>query len=224
MVSLTAEPLLSSPPYIPGDVIYSVTDFETSGVSPLYGARIIEVGIVRTDGLGNIIDEFSTLVNPCGSVGMSSVHGIRSQDVAAAPEFGDIAGHIIDKLQGTVLVAHNARFEEQFLEAEFARLGMAFPRIPIFCTMQWARKADPIVPRRSLGFLMEYFDLEHDKNCAHQALGDCLATARLLKFYINKRKDKQRSFAAGLRIDLDRLCVEWPQAAGRERVVPRCKR
>ena len=84
-------------------------DVETTGFSPAAGDRIIEIAIARVDRRGRIEDEFATLLNPEGrDTGAVFVHGITNDAVVDAPRFADITGDVLSRLDGCVLVAHNA--------------------------------------------------------------------------------------------------------------------
>src|SRR5699024_9393809 len=99
---------------------YAVIDLETTGLSPKSGDRVIEVAVARVDAKGRIEDEFATLIHPDGAdTGPVFIHGISNDAVRDAPRFADIAGELLARLDGAVVVAHNATFEEHFLRAEF---------------------------------------------------------------------------------------------------------
>ena len=53
---------------------------------------------------------------------------------AAPPTFADIAGELLDRLDGAVVVLHDGAFVERFLDAEFARAGVALPLTPALCS------------------------------------------------------------------------------------------
>ena len=67
------------------EVIYTVFDFETTGLSYDYGDKVVELAFVRFSYKDGIIDEFSSLVNPQRSIpsDASDVHGIYDSDVNA---------------------------------------------------------------------------------------------------------------------------------------------
>ncbi|MCK5157431.1 MAG: 3'-5' exonuclease, partial [Spirochaetales bacterium] len=58
-------------------MIYSVLDFETTGLGPS-NSRVLEVGIVKISSEGEIIDYFDTLINPLRNVGATWIHGITA--------------------------------------------------------------------------------------------------------------------------------------------------
>lgn len=99
---------------------FAVIDVETTGLHP-QTQRIVEIAIIRTDETGAQVDSWSTRINPEQPVGATHVHGITDRDVAHAPLFAHVAQAIGSLLNGLVVVAHNAEFDEAFLRAEFAR-------------------------------------------------------------------------------------------------------
>lgn len=67
-----------------GNTEFAVTDVETTGLFPQAHDRIIEIAIVRVDAEGNILDEFTSLVNPGRDIGTTHLHGITAGDVRLA--------------------------------------------------------------------------------------------------------------------------------------------
>lgn len=130
---------------------FAVVDTETTGIHTGYKHRIAEIAIVHVDLHGRVTGSWDTLVNPERDLGAQAIHGIRAGDVRRAPRFGQIAGDVVARLAGRVVVAHNWPFDAMHLRAEFDRLGVSTPFQPAagLCTM---RAAGEIVPgaRRSL--------------------------------------------------------------------------
>ncbi|MEX2421227.1 MAG: exonuclease domain-containing protein, partial [Actinomycetota bacterium] len=85
----------------------------------------MEVAIVRLT--GDSTEEYVTLVNPLRDVGPSHIHGLTADDVAAAPMFTEIVGDVLELLDGAVLVAHNLRYDRDFLSAEMSAAGVFLP-------------------------------------------------------------------------------------------------
>ncbi|TAK45676.1 MAG: hypothetical protein EPO29_01205 [Betaproteobacteria bacterium] len=151
----------------------AVIDVETTGLFPFHHDRVIEVAavIVRAD--GGIEREFVSLVNPARDIGPSRVHGLTSEDILHAPQFSEIAALMLETLAGTVAIAaHNVRFDRQFLESEFARLGSQLPECFSICTMQLAGGG-------KLTDCCRDYDISLEGE-AHHALADARAAARLL--------------------------------------------
>lgn len=169
---------------------YAVIDLETTGLAPSYGHRIIEIGIVHVTPDGEVEQTFETVVNPNRDLGPVHIHRLRGADMAGAPTFADVAGDLADRLQGRVVVAHNASFEARFLHAEFERLGHRSPlkqASSALCTMRLAQEFLPGSGRK-LADCCSAYDI--DLVDAHEALADAHATARLLGAYIgSSRRD-----------------------------------
>lgn len=122
-------------------------DFETTGLTPTTN-RVIEIGMVRTSQTGQVVAEFSSLVNPQRDVGRTDIHGITAGMLDAAPSFADISGHVAEILDGAVLVAHNAKFDSRFLAAEFNREGRQFDQFDPLCTLELMYQGYPRGPRK----------------------------------------------------------------------------
>ena len=80
------------------------------------------------------------MLNPGRDVGPVFVHGISNSEVQDAPRFEDVAGELLARMDGAIVVAHNAVFEERFLAAEFDRAGIAVPVSPAVCSLWLARR------------------------------------------------------------------------------------
>ncbi len=147
-------------------------DLETTGATAT-ADRITEIGIVEVSAAG--VSEWSTLVNPQTLISefIERLTGISNAMVAEAPGFADIAGEVMERLQGRLFVAHNARFDYGFLKNEFRRVGVDF-RATVLCTVKLSRKLYPQHYRHNLDTLIERHGLRAADR--HRALGD----ARLL--------------------------------------------
>lgn len=163
---------------------YTVIDLETTGLSPQRSDRIVELGVVYVSSTGQIQDEWGTLINPQRDMGATEIHGIKASDVLEAPTFAEVAPYLMRALAGRVIVAHNARFDLAFLEAEFRRLGAQMgPNPPCVCTMEWSARYVSGSSRK-LGACCAAAGLQ--VTSAHSALGDAHAVAELLSFFLQK--------------------------------------
>jgi DNA polymerase-3 subunit epsilon len=118
-------------------VPYVVIDLETTGLEPAED-RIIEIAMGRVEN-GQLVDEWATLISADRDPGPVFLHHISEGMLAGAPSFRDIAGEILGRLDGAIVVAHHAPFEESFLAAELARLGIDTAPMPALCTRQLAK-------------------------------------------------------------------------------------
>ena len=156
----------------------AVIDVETTGLNPYRYDRIVELAVlvIRLD--GTVLREFVTIVNPERDIGSTRVHGLSTQDILAAPRFSEIAGALIEVLDGCVALAgHNVRFDHSFLTVEFDRLGYPFPEGPTLCTMQLAGGGSLSSACSKYGIVIE--------GEAHTARHDAYGTAQLLATLLN---------------------------------------
>jgi DNA polymerase-3 subunit epsilon len=156
---------------------FAVIDLETTGFDARGRDRIVEVAIVRVDALGHKLGIYETLVNPLRPPGATAVHGITDAMVRDAPPFSEVASSVLAWLDGVVVVAHNALFEDAFLSAEFRRAGVRVPRLPALDTLPLAQKFVP-TPNHRLSTVCDWAGVELID--AHTALGDALAASALL--------------------------------------------
>ena len=127
-------------------------DVETTGVDPRV-SRITEIGVVTVD--GRRVREWSTVINPLTRRQERSVapQGITDAMRDDAPRFKDIAADLSQRLDGRLLVAHNARFDHGFLKSEFDRTGIDFaPRV--LCSLMLSRRLYRDLPHHDLDSLM----------------------------------------------------------------------
>ena len=167
---------------------FAVIDVETSGLSPQRG-RIVEIGVLLANREGRELERFETLVNPGGSVGATSIHGITQEMVLHAPFFHEIIGDIAELMKDAVLVAHNVPFDKGFLFEEFSRCGFHPQDLPTLCTLKLSRTYLSHLPSKSLKALCLHYGI--DQGLAHSALDDCRSALALLMHL--KRELEQRA-------------------------------
>ena len=151
---------------------FAFLDLETTGGSTAYD-RITEIGI-RFWRDGQVVDEWQTLLNPRIPIPpfIERYTGISNAMVADAPVFEDIADEFEERLNGTVFVAHNARFDYGFVKAEFRRLMRPFAA-KVLCTVKLSRRLYPEHKRHNLDALIQRHDLGAVQR--HRAMGDVIA-------------------------------------------------
>jgi DNA polymerase-3 subunit epsilon len=123
---------------------------------------------------------FHSLVNPGIPVPLfvASLTGITAAMVQEAPTFDTIVDRLLDALAGTVFVAHNARFDWNFVSAEVRRARGLVLQGPRVCTVRLARRLLPDLPRRNLDMVSYHFGIEIEGR--HRAVGDAVAAAKCL--------------------------------------------
>lgn len=159
------------------DAPLAFVDFEMSGLDPKRD-RIIEVCVHRVS-RGQVEASLSTLVSSSNlALPNTAVHGITRDMLESAPAFEQVAGELEGILEGAVFVAHAARWDVAFFEAEMARVGRA-KRVPAYLdTLMLSRRAFK-EPSHALATLAERLDLEHKP--AHRAEADVLALRALFE-------------------------------------------
>jgi DNA polymerase-3 subunit epsilon len=143
-------------------------DLETTGATATVD-RITEIGIAAVDEAG--VQEWSQLVNPEVSIPgfIQNMTGISDAMVRNAPTFERLADEILERLDGRLLIAHNARFDYGFLKSEFRRIGYDF-RATVLCTVKLSRRLFPEHRRHGLDALIERHGLPAEDR--HRALAD----------------------------------------------------
>jgi DNA polymerase-3 subunit epsilon len=151
---------------------FAFLDLETTGLSPWFGDRVCEVGIVLTEGK-RIKSTYQQLVNPERplSPAAASTNGLNDVDLQDAPLFADIAPDVEVRLRDAVVVCHNARFDLQFLDSEFRRLGLEIQVPNLIDTLIVARDHFDF-PSYTLLSIAERFHIQNPD--AHRALADAL--------------------------------------------------
>ena len=120
---------------------FAFLDLETTGLSPWFGDRICEVGIVISEGK-RIKQQYQQLVNPERplSPGAASTNGLSDDDLKSAPLFEEVGPKVLGLLSDTVVVCHNAQFDIQFLDSEYKRLGHEVQIPNLIDTLKLARE------------------------------------------------------------------------------------
>jgi DNA polymerase-3 subunit epsilon len=148
-------------------------DFETTGLSPRRGDRVCEVALQRV--VGELVEtSYSTLVNPQRPLSARSfaVNQISAEQLAEAPTFASIASSLRAALADTVIVAHNAPFDLEFLHAELALAGQPQLLVPVIDTLAVARR---LFPKRHSHSLAALATALGSPPPSHRAMDDVLA-------------------------------------------------
>ncbi len=158
---------------------YIVTDVETTGSNPVKN-RITELACVTVRG-GEIVSEFSTLINPHQEIPpyVAKMTGISQSMVSVAPDEYEVVDLVksIFKVKNPIFVAHNVNFDYSFINAFFQR-GFIHFDYPRLCTLKLARKLLPRDLKKNVGDLSEYLGIRMKNR--HRALIDAKSTAMIL--------------------------------------------
>ena len=167
------------------EVTFCVVDLETTGGSPQQNG-ITEVGAVKVR-RGELLGSFETLVNPGEPVPafIRLLTGISDAAVADAPPIEEVLPSFIEFARGTVLVAHNARFDVSFLNAALARNSYPTLANRVIDTAALARKTlAGEIPNNKLATLCRYLRCAHQPS--HRAFVDALAATDVLHNLIER--------------------------------------
>ncbi|MBC6943725.1 MAG: DNA polymerase III subunit epsilon [Xanthomonadales bacterium] len=154
-----------------------VLDTETTGLEVQRGHRVIEIGCVELVQRRRTGRDFHTWLNPDRSIdeGARAVTGISDESLRDKPRFEQVAQELLQFIDGAELIAHNASFDLAFLDAEFARAGMAHIRVAerthVVDTLELARERFP-GQRNSLDALCKRLDVDNSHRQLHGALLD----------------------------------------------------
>lgn len=192
------------------DCAFAVVDVETTGVRAGYGDRITEIAVVVVHGERREI-VFESLVNPERPIprAICTVTNITNEMVRYAPRFSEVAERLLAALAGRVFVAHNARFDWNFVSAELRRSRDLTLDGTRFCTVRLARRLVKGVRSCGLDHLCRFFGFQNAAR--HRAGGDALVTAELLCRLLSLAREE------GARTLQDLMVIEARRSRGRRR-------
>lgn len=156
---------------------FCVVDIETNGSKP-NNSQVIEVGAVMIQN-GVVLDRFESFVE-CTFLPeyISKITGINPEDLINAPTQVEVLSALREFMQDAVFVAHNVKFDYEFLNHSFDRFGLGNIGNQKLCSIELARRTIEC-ERYGLSYLSETLELgEHIK---HRAYSDALVTSRLLE-------------------------------------------
>jgi DNA polymerase III epsilon subunit family exonuclease len=161
------------------DASFVVFDLETTGLSATQ-SRICEIGAVRVQAL-EVVDEFQSLVNPGVALPetIARLTGLRDPELRRAPSVRTVLARFLAFAGDDLLVAHNAGFDQRFLEHQLMRVHGRRLSEPALCSAALARRLLEGRRRRvGLAGLADFFGVPTTP--CHRALPDAQATAEIL--------------------------------------------
>lgn len=155
--------------YVPDYVVF---DLETTGIS-CDTDGVVEIAAVKVVA-GEIVDEFSELVNPEMPISYfaSQVSGITDDMVADCPTFDEVLERFLDFIGDSVLAGHNIHtFDMKFIQRDAEKYFGKVIGNDYIDTLQIARLYLPEMEHHKLTDLAEHYGIDTDG--AHRALNDC---------------------------------------------------
>ena len=183
------------------DTTYCVLDLETTGIS-FRTEKITEIGIMKVKN-GEVIDEFSTFVNPEKPIPQKviDVTHITDDMVKDAPTIDKILPNALKFIGDSVIVAHNADFDVGFLKHNCFQLGLKLENTYVD-TLRLAKDLFPDYKKYKLGIIAENLGIKVE--VAHRALDDVDTTVKVFNVMIDMLKEK----GAKKIEDFDTVCVD----------------
>jgi DNA polymerase-3 subunit epsilon len=167
-----------------------ILDTETTGLSPLKGDRLIEIGCVEIFNRIPTGREFHAFINPERDVPMEAqaIHGITTESLRGKPLFAAVAPSFLEFIGDDPLVIHNASFDIGFLNFELQRMGRApLPFDRVVDTLALARRKHPAGPN-TLDALCKRYGIDNSQRTKHGAIVDSLLLAEVYIELLGERQ------------------------------------
>ena len=174
-------------------------DFETTGLD-IEKDKLVSVGWVAIKDLSiNLASSTHKIINTNGELPESSVviHQITDNQSTSGMSIEDIMPILLEQLSGKVLLAHNAKTEQAFLNKVCQKLYGTNFIIPIIDTQYLAKRSFDRKNKIFKKNALRLFNLRKELNLpaykAHNALMDAVATAELFLAMVNKMSPKKNA-------------------------------
>jgi DNA polymerase-3 subunit epsilon len=196
-----------------------VLDTETTGLDPLRGDRLVEIGCVEMVNRMPTGQTYHVYLNPERDMPQEAfnVHGLSSEFLSDKPLFASVVEDFLTFIGEAPLVIHNAMFDIGFINAELDRVARAaIPRDRLIDTLTLARRKHPGVSNR-LDDLCSRYAIDNSRRTKHGALLDAELLAEVYIDLIGARQSQlilsetRQSFTVGP-VDTPRRQREAPLA------------
>lgn len=171
------------------DDSYVVFDVETTGLSAAYDT-IIELAAVKMQN-GVVVDRFESFSDPHMplSAKIKELTGITDEMLQGAPELIDVLTDFKAFIEGSTLVAHNARFDMGFLQTGFRKFNLGDITNPVIDTLELARNVVKGLRNYRLNTLCAHYNIELISH--HRAVYDAESTGHLLWRMLRELEQKE---------------------------------
>jgi DNA polymerase-3 subunit epsilon len=169
-----------------------VLDTETTGLDPLRGDRLVEIGCIEIFNRMPTGQTFHRYINPQRDMPAEAfaVHGLSSEFLSTKPLFIEVVEEFIDFIGDAPLVIHNASFDIGFINAELDRVKrQPIPRDRLVDTLLLARRKHPGVSNR-LDDLCSRYAIDNSRRTKHGALLDAELLAEVYIDLIGARQSQ----------------------------------
>jgi DNA polymerase III subunit epsilon len=169
-----------------------VLDTETTGLDPLRGDRLVEIGCVEIFNRMPTGQTFHRYINPQRDVPREAfdVHGLSTEFLSDKPLFSAVVDDFLSFVGDAPLVIHNASFDIAFINAELDKVSRAsIPRERLVDTLLLARRKHPGVSNR-LDDLCSRYAIDNSHRTKHGALLDAELLAEVYVDLIGARQSQ----------------------------------
>ena len=169
-----------------------VLDTETTGLDPLRGDRLVEIGCVEMYNRMPTGQTYHCYINPERDMPAEAfaVHGLSAEFLSTKPRFADVVGDFLEFIADAPLVIHNASFDISFINAELDRIKrQPIPRDRLVDTLLLARRKHPGVSNR-LDDLCSRYAIDNSRRTKHGALLDSELLAEVYIDLIGARQSQ----------------------------------
>src|SRR3954465_10847267 len=169
-----------------------VLDTETTGLDPLRGDRLVEVGCIEIYNRMPTGQTFHRYINPERDMPAEAlaVHGLTTEFLASKPLFAEIVDEFLEFIADAPLVIHNASFDVGFINAELDRIKRpVIVRDRLVDTLLLARRKHPGVSNRLDDLCSRYF-IDNSRRTKHGALLDAELLAEVYIDLIGARQSQ----------------------------------
>jgi DNA polymerase III subunit epsilon len=181
-----------------------ILDTETTGLDPLRGDRLVEIGCVEIFNRMPTGQTFHRHINPEREMPAEAfaVHGLSSEFLAGKPLFSHVVEEFLEFIGDAPLVIHNASFDIAFINAELDRIKRPpIARERLVDTLLLARRKHPGVSNR-LDDLCSRYAIDNSRRTKHGALLDAELLAEV---YIDLIGARQSQLILGTEIRISHL-------------------
>jgi DNA polymerase-3 subunit epsilon len=198
-----------------------VLDTETTGLDPLRGDRLVEIGCVEMFNRMPTGQTFHRHINPEREMPAEAfaVHGLSTEFLRAKPLFAEVVDDFLEFIADAPLVIHNASFDVSFINAELDRIKRPpIARERLVDTLLLARRKHPGVSNR-LDDLCSRYAIDNSRRTKHGALLDAELLAEVYIDLIGARQSQlilaseSREIRIGISSEMPRRQREFPLAS-----------
>ena len=196
-------------------VAFIAFDTETTGLDPVSG-RIVEIGAVKFDQRG-VIARYNVLINPEMPMPEEAgkVNGITDEMLKDKPLIADVFPDFFDFIGTGVLVAHNAPFDINYVNAELKRAGKTPLTNKVVDTRIFAKEVFPGLSSYALQDLAVQFGITALE--AHRAEDDARVCMELFEQILSRFLKNNPELVEKIRTETDVASLLAPETEQKEK-------